>query len=63
MQRVNLPPQVRAALYVVTALLSPVVGVLVMQHVLPNWVATLWSGEVAAVGTLAALNVSNSQDK
>lgn len=56
--RVNLPDRVRVILYVITALGTPVVGVLTEQGILPLWAMTLWSAEVAAVGAMAALNVS-----
>lgn len=58
--RVNLPDRVRIALYVLTALGTPVVAVLTSPdvHLLPTWVMTLWTAEVAAVGAMAALNVS-----
>lgn len=58
--RVNLPDRVRVALYVITALGTPLVGVLTEQSILPLWVMTLWSAEVAAVTAMAALNVSVS---
>lgn len=56
--RVNLPDRVRVVLYVITALGTPVVGVLTEQNILPAWAMTLWSAEVAAVTAMAALNVS-----
>jgi hypothetical protein len=58
--RVNLPDRVRVALYVITALGSPVIAVLTSADVsiLPQWVATLWTAEVTAVTAMAALNVT-----
>lgn len=61
--RVNLPDRVRVLLYVITALGTPLMGVLVEQNFLPTWAMTLWTAEVAAVGAMAALNVSSSSDK
>lgn len=58
--RVNLPDRVRVILYVITALGTPVISVLTDQQILPAWVMTLWAAEVAAVGAMAALNVSAS---
>lgn len=60
--RVNLPDKVRLWLYIVTGLGSPIIGVLTSPDVaiLPSWVMLIWSGEVAFVGTMAALNVSSS---
>lgn len=61
--RVNLPDRVRVALYVITALGTPIVSVLTDQNILPMWVMTLWAAEVTAVGAMAALNVTASNDK
>jgi hypothetical protein len=58
MQRINLPPRVRVAIYIATALVTPIIGVLTDQKFLPDWVMTLWTAEVAAVGAMAAINVS-----
>lgn len=55
---VTIPSRVRLILYVLTVLGTPVVGVLVDQNIWPSWVGVLWSAEVAAVGTLAASNVT-----
>ena len=56
--RVNLPASVRVVLYILTALGTPVAAVLTDQSILPQWVMTLWSAEVAAVGAMAGLNVT-----
>lgn len=56
--RVNLPDRVRVVLYVITAVGTPIVGVLTEQKFLPDWAMTLWTAEVAVVGAMAALNVS-----
>lgn len=61
--RVNLPDRVRVILYVITALGTPIVSVLTDQNILPTWAMTLWAAEVAAVGAMAALNVSSSSDR
>lgn len=59
--RVNLPDNVRVALYVVTALGTPIVSVLTDQSILPQWAMTLWAAEVTAVGAMAALNVTTPE--
>lgn len=61
--RVNLPSNVRAIIYVITALGTPLMGVLTEQNFLPGWAMTLWTAEVAAVTAMAALNVTSSSDK
>lgn len=58
--RVNLPDRVRLVLYIITALGTPVVGVLTEQTILPTWAMTLWTAEVAVVTAMAALNVTTS---
>jgi len=59
--RVNLPPNVRVAIYILTGVLSPIIAVLTSPDVavLPAWVMLIWTGEVTFVGAMAALNVSN----
>lgn len=56
--KVNFPPKVRAGLYIITALGTPLMGVLSEQHFVPDWAMTLWTAEVAAVSAMAALNVT-----
>ena len=55
---INVPSKVRAALYIVTGLLTPVVAVLTTQGILPDWVNVLWSAEVLFVAGLARFNVT-----
>lgn len=61
--RVNLPDKVRIWLYVITAVGTPVIGVLTEQGFLPSWAMTLWTAEVAVIGAMAALNVATPSDK
>lgn len=61
--RVNLPAKVRAALYILTALGTPLVAYLLAKGVIGELEVSLWSGEVAVVTAMAALNVSNPEDK
>lgn len=57
----NLPPKVRAAIYVLTALGTPLVAYLFAKELIGTLEVTLWAAEVTAVNALAALNVN--QDK
>lgn len=54
----NPPSKVRAVLYVLTSVGTPLVAYLSAKHVLGDLEVTLWSAEVAVVSGLAALNVS-----
>lgn len=58
--KLNPPRKVRAALYVLTGVLSPIIGVLTLPEVgiLPSWVMLIWTGEMTFIGTMAALNTS-----
>ncbi len=56
--KLNPPSKIRALLYVITALGTPLMGVMTEQKFLPMWAMTLWTAEVAAVGALAALNTT-----
>lgn len=58
--RVNLPDRVRVALYVVTALGTPVVAYLLAKGYISELEVGLWSGLVTAVSGMAALNVTVS---
>jgi hypothetical protein len=53
---VNLPPKVRATLYVATVILTPLVVYLKARNYIGDLELTLWSAEVMAVGALAAFN-------
>lgn len=62
--RVNLPDNARVALYVLTALGTPVIAYLLAKGIISELEVGLWSGLVTAVSGMAALNVStNSSDK
>lgn len=55
---VNFPPQVRAALYILTAMGTPLVAYLLAKNIIGSLEVTLWSAEVAIVGALAAFNTA-----
>lgn len=56
--QVNLPIQVRLALYIFTAIASPVVAYLLAKGYIGELEMLLWSTEVTAVSALAAFNVA-----
>lgn len=55
---INLPYKVRAALYIITVIGTPIVAVLVSQQVVGDLWAQLWAAFVTGVGALAAINVT-----
>lgn len=57
----NLPPKVRAAIYVLTALGTPLVAYLFAKELIGTLEVTLWAAEVTAVNALAALNVNQNK--
>lgn len=57
--RVNLPHQVRAAIYILTLVGTPIIGYLFTIHAISEPVVALWGAEVAVANTIAALNVTN----
>jgi hypothetical protein len=58
--RINFPPRVRAAIYIFTAVSSPVVGYLLAKGLIGELEMTLWLAEVTAVTAMAGLNVSTN---
>ncbi len=54
----NLPYKIRAVLYIVTAIGSPVVAYLLSRGIIGELELTLWSAEVTVVAALAAFNTS-----
>lgn len=58
--KVNPSRPVRVALYVLTAVGTPVVAYLKVKGIIDDPAVALWSGEVAVVNTLAALNVGSA---
>lgn len=61
--RFNIHPAARAALYVVTALGTPVIGYLLTKGIIGELEVNLWGGLVTAVTAMAGLNVSNVSGK
>lgn len=60
--RLNIPYRVRAILYVVAAVATPVVVYLKAKGVIGDLETTLWSALVTAVTGLAALNVTPEKE-
>lgn len=58
--KLNLPYKVRAVIYVITAVGTPVVAYLASVGVIDDLVVGLWSAEVAVAGALAALNTADN---
>lgn len=54
----NIPYKVRAALYILTAIGTPVVGYLLAKDVIGELEVSLWGGLVTVVNSMAALNTS-----
>ena len=57
---INLPINVRRALYILTAIGTPIVAYLVGKGILDQEFSVLWSAEVAVVGGLAAFNTGST---
>lgn len=55
---VNLPPRVRVALYILTALGTPLVAYLAAKGIIEDLEVVLWSAEVTVVSGMAAFNVA-----
>lgn len=54
----NPPYKIRAILYILTAVGTPLVAYLLAKHVIGNLEVALWSGEVSIVNAMATLNVT-----
>lgn len=59
----NLPYKLRAALYVLTAVGTPVIAYLFAKGFIGDIEVTLWSAEVAVVSAIAAFNVAPSANE
>lgn len=56
--KISLPSNVRLALYIMTAIGTPLVGYLQAVGVIGVLEVGLWSAEVAVISALAAFNVT-----
>lgn len=53
----NVPPKIRAALYALNVIGSPIMAYLLARGVIGTLEVTLWAAEMTAVFALAGLNV------
>lgn len=58
----NLPSQLRIALYIITALGTPIIGYLFTEGHIGETEVTLWGGLVTAVTSMATLNVKPTEE-
>lgn len=56
---INPPYKVRIALYIITAVGTPIVAYLLARNVIGELEVALWSAEVTVVNAMAALNVAS----
>lgn len=57
---VNIPYRVRAALYIINAVGSPIMAYLLARELIGTLEISLWAAEMAAVFALAGLNVTKN---
>lgn len=57
----EVPHPIRIAIYVVTALGTPIIAYLQARHIIGPLEVALWSAEVAAAGALAIVNVTPTE--
>lgn len=53
----NVPSKVRAALYIITAIGTPIVAYLLSKGLIGTLEVSLWAAEVTAISALAGFNV------
>ena len=57
--KVNVPPKVRAALYIITSIGSPIMAYLLTVGIIDEPAMVLWAAEVTVVAALAGFNLSD----
>jgi hypothetical protein len=60
--KLNVPYQVRAGIYLATAVGTPLVAYLAAKSIIGDLEVTLWSAEVVVATGLAALNISKDKE-
>lgn len=55
---INIPYKVRLALYILTAVGTPVIAYLLAKGIIGELEAALWAAEVTVATSIAALNVT-----
>lgn len=56
--KINIPANIRAALYILTAVGTPVMVYLLSKGIIGDLEMALWSAEVLVVSSMAAFNVT-----
>lgn len=56
--KINIPYQIRVALYVITAVGTPIIAYLLSKGIIGDLEVALWSAEVVVVSGIAAFNVT-----
>jgi len=59
----NPPPKVRATIYAVTALGTPLIAYLLVKGIVGEAEVALWSAEVTVAAAMAGLNVSTKKEE
>lgn len=59
----NVPYKIRAILYLVTALGTPIVTYLLAKNIIGDLEMALWGAEVTVVSAIAALNTAPNQSE
>lgn len=54
----NLKPKTRKVIYLINLFVTPLIGLLVSESIIPSVVGALWGMEVSAAMALAGLNVT-----
>lgn len=60
--KLNVPHRLRIAIYIFTAIGTPIVAYLASRGIIGDLEVGLWGAEVTVAATLAALNVVTSDD-
>lgn len=60
--KLNIPYKIRAALYILTAVGTPIVTYLAARQIIGDLEVVLWSAEVVVVSTIAAFNVTKDEE-
>ena len=59
----NVPYKIRAILYLITALGTPIVTYLLAKNIIGDLEMALWGAEVTVVSAIAALNTAPNQNE
>lgn len=56
--KISIPSKIRQALYIITAVGTPLIATLVSIGAIPEWAGLLWSAEVLVIGSLASFKTT-----